>query len=83
MSYAVFELLEGETLRQKLERGPLPVRKAVGPGVQVCRGPSSPLMPGGSSTATSSPRTSPSPTTAGSRTATCCRAAFSGGATKC
>jgi serine/threonine protein kinase len=36
--YAIFELLEGESLRQKLDRGPLPVRKAVEWGAQVCAG---------------------------------------------
>ncbi|HUM01216.1 MAG TPA: protein kinase [Thermoanaerobaculia bacterium] len=34
----VTELLEGETLRQRLEGGPLPPRKAVGFGVQIAKG---------------------------------------------
>ncbi|HQR47611.1 MAG TPA: serine/threonine-protein kinase, partial [Thermoanaerobaculia bacterium] len=34
----VTELLEGETLRQRLEQGPLPMRKAVGFGIQIARG---------------------------------------------
>jgi serine/threonine protein kinase len=38
MDYAVFELLEGGTLRAHLESGPLPVSKAVGYGVQICEG---------------------------------------------
>ena len=38
VSYVVFELLEGQTLRRKLERGPLPARKAVDYAVQICRG---------------------------------------------
>jgi serine/threonine protein kinase len=37
-AYVVFELLEGETLRQRLEHGALAVRKAVELGVQMCRG---------------------------------------------
>ncbi len=36
--YVVFELLEGESLRQRLRGGPLPLRSAVETGVQVCRG---------------------------------------------
>jgi serine/threonine protein kinase len=36
--YAVFELLEGQTLGQRLEQGPLPVRRALDYGVQTCRG---------------------------------------------
>jgi serine/threonine protein kinase len=37
-AYVVFELLEGETLRQRLERGPLGPRKAVEMTVQICLG---------------------------------------------
>jgi hypothetical protein len=33
--YVVFELLEGETLRERLSRGPIPVRKALELGGQV------------------------------------------------
>jgi eukaryotic-like serine/threonine-protein kinase len=36
--YVVFELLEGQTLRRRLERGPLPPRKAIEHAVQICRG---------------------------------------------
>jgi eukaryotic-like serine/threonine-protein kinase len=36
--YVVFELLEGETLRERLAAGPLPPRKAVELGVQMCQG---------------------------------------------
>lgn len=36
--YLVSELLEGGTLRQLLERGPLPVRKAIDYGVQIAHG---------------------------------------------
>jgi eukaryotic-like serine/threonine-protein kinase len=36
--YIVLELLEGETLRQRLSHGPLPVSKVVEFGVQVCQG---------------------------------------------
>src|SRR5262249_32904170 len=38
LSYVVFELVEGQTLRRKLEQGVLPVRKCVEWGVQICRG---------------------------------------------
>ena len=38
VAYVVFELLEGVTLRRRLESGPLPARKVVEYGVQVCRG---------------------------------------------
>src|SRR5215470_4626132 len=38
MTYAVFELLEGETLRRRLERGPITARKAAEYAAQVCRG---------------------------------------------
>ena len=38
IDYAVFELLEGRTLRAQLEGGPLPVSKVVGYGVQICEG---------------------------------------------
>jgi len=36
--YAVMELLQGETLRARLESGPLPVRKAVDIAAQIARG---------------------------------------------
>ncbi len=36
--YLVMELLEGETLRERLNRGPLGVRKAVETGLQVAHG---------------------------------------------
>ena len=37
-AYAVMELLEGETLRERLAAGPLPARKAVECAAQVARG---------------------------------------------
>ncbi|HVP44571.1 MAG TPA: protein kinase [Terriglobales bacterium] len=36
--YLVTELLEGDTLRDRLAGGPLPVRKAVDYALQICRG---------------------------------------------
>jgi serine/threonine protein kinase/dipeptidyl aminopeptidase/acylaminoacyl peptidase len=36
--YVVFELLEGDTLRHRLQQGPLPARKAVEYAAQVCDG---------------------------------------------
>src|ERR1700723_2564495 len=36
--YLVSELLEGHTLRELLQRGPIPIRKAIDYGVQVARG---------------------------------------------
>ncbi len=36
--YVVIELLEGETLRQRIDAGPLPARKAIDFGTQIARG---------------------------------------------
>jgi eukaryotic-like serine/threonine-protein kinase len=36
--YIVSELLDGESLRQRIQAGPLPVRKAIDYGIQVARG---------------------------------------------
>jgi len=38
VTYAVTELLEGESLRERLTSGPLPVREAIEIAVQVARG---------------------------------------------
>ncbi len=38
VTFAVMELLEGETLRERMAAGALPVRKAVDLGVQIARG---------------------------------------------
>src|SRR6202161_4580743 len=38
VSYMVTELLEGETLRERLRRGAVPVRNAIDYGVQIARG---------------------------------------------
>lgn len=36
--YVVIELLEGETLRERIDAGPLPARKAIDFGTQIARG---------------------------------------------
>jgi serine/threonine protein kinase len=36
--YLVSELLEGHTLRELLQRGPIPIRKAIDYGAQIARG---------------------------------------------
>ncbi|HZD30742.1 MAG TPA: protein kinase [Candidatus Angelobacter sp.] len=38
VSYMVTELLDGETLRERLRRGPIPLRKAIDFGVQIANG---------------------------------------------
>jgi eukaryotic-like serine/threonine-protein kinase len=38
VSYMVSELLEGETLRERLRRGPIPLRKAIDHAVQIAHG---------------------------------------------
>src|SRR5450432_4886290 len=38
VSYMVSELLDGETLRERLKRGPIPLRKAIDYAVQIARG---------------------------------------------
>ena len=37
-AYLVFELLEGETLRERLSRGPIPTRKAIEVAIQAAHG---------------------------------------------
>ncbi len=67
--YVVSELLEGETLRERLASAPIPLRKAVSTRSRSSRGLRPPTARG-SSTATSSPRTYSSPTRGGSRSST-------------
>src|SRR5271166_2598813 len=38
VSFMVTELLDGETLRERLRRGPVPIRKAIDYGVQIAHG---------------------------------------------
>jgi serine/threonine protein kinase len=38
VSYMVTELLDGETLRERLQRGPIPLRKAIGYALQIAHG---------------------------------------------
>ena len=38
VSYMVTELLDGETLRERLRRGPVPIRKAIDNAVQIAHG---------------------------------------------
>ena len=38
VSYMVTELLDGETLRERLRRGPVPIRKAIDSAVQIAHG---------------------------------------------
>ena len=37
-AFAVMELLEGESLRERLKAGALPLRKAIETGAQIARG---------------------------------------------
>ena len=60
--YIVSELLEGETLRERLARGGLGVRKSMELAAQIARGLAA-AHDRGSCTATSSPRTCFSPRT--------------------
>ena len=50
-AYAVLELLEGETLRGKLDTGPIPQKQAINYALQIAEG-FPPLMKKGSSTGT-------------------------------
>src|SRR5260221_4776900 len=42
VTYMVMELLEGETLRERMRHGPVPTRKAIEYGVQIARGLAAP-----------------------------------------
>ncbi|ABF41220.1 serine/threonine protein kinase [Candidatus Koribacter versatilis Ellin345] len=42
VSYLVTELLDGETLRERLKHGPIPLRKAIEYGVQIANGLAAP-----------------------------------------
>jgi serine/threonine protein kinase len=55
-NYAVTELLEGETLRERLSRGPVPWRKGAEYGAAIAQG-WLPHTPGGSFTRTSNRQT--------------------------
>jgi serine/threonine protein kinase len=63
ITFAVMELLEGESLRQRLGRGVLPWREAVEMAAAIAEGLAA-AHAKGSSIATSSPRTSSSTPTA-------------------
>src|SRR3974377_38805 len=46
LSYMVTELLDGETLRDRLRHGPIPLRKAIEYGVQIAHGLAAAHAPG-------------------------------------
>ncbi len=69
LSFLVTELLEGESLRERLGRGALPTREALEYAAQAAQALAA-VHARESSIATSSPRTSSSPATATSRSST-------------